>query len=251
MDQYFFGQGKVDAALRDVSGNPLAFRWLGDTSSLKVSLSTEKLDFKESHTGQKGLAKSFTIGKSANVEATLMELTKENLALTLHGTASALAGSTVTGETLPADLKVGDKARLKNPKVSAFTLKDSTSGTPKSLVEGTDYQLNADYGSVEILNIGTFVQPFVAAYTAGTAENVSMFTEQPKDLWLRYEGINLAQEGRKCLVELYKVSFDVLKELMLINDKDLTGMDISAGIQVDSTKPATGDLGQYGRIVNL
>ncbi len=248
MSNYFFGQGKVLVAKRLPSGRPGAFKWLGDVSALSAALSVEKVEHNESYSGQLGLAKSFPRTKGCTVTMTPMELNEETLRIGLSATVSQTSVSTVTGEAFPADLVNGDIVALAHPKVADFVLKDSAAVTPATLVEGTHFTLDADFGSVVITDIATFTQPFVAAYDGTPVQNITMFSQQATNLWLRYEGINLAEEGRKCVVEFYNVSPDVLRQLDLINNQDLSSMEISAAVQIDSTKSITDEFGQFGRL---
>ncbi|MBN0934258.1 hypothetical protein K4K17_01100, partial [Pseudomonas aeruginosa] len=79
-----------------------------------------------------------------------------------------------------------------------------------------------------------------------------MFTAPQPTIALRYKGINLAEGGAPVIVELFKVATDPLQELALISDGNtVAGMQISGGILLDTSKPDTGDLGRFGRIIQL
>ncbi|UCM30546.1 hypothetical protein LE197_11895 [Pseudomonas sp. PS1(2021)] len=69
---------------------------------------------------------------------------------------------------------------------------------------------------------------------------------------LRYEGINLAEDGAPIIVEIYKLSPGLLQELSLITDgNDVAGMPVSFSALLDTSKPANGPLGQFGRIIQV
>lgn len=247
---YFSGQGRVYIATRAMNGLPAAMRWVGNVPELKITLETEKLEHKESSSGQRQTDLSLITGKKASVEFSLEEFTSDNLALALYGVKASITGSTVTAETLANPLAVGDYARLANGKVSSVVVKDSA-GTPATLVAGTDYEVaSSDHGTLKILNIGSYVQPFKADYSYGEQVNVSLFQAAAPDLWLRFEGLNTADALKPVLIELYKVMLDPLAELALISD-DLAKLTLSGAALYDASKVGDANLGQFGRVVDL
>lgn len=247
---YFSGQGKVFIASRATNGLPTAMRWVGNVPDLKITLETEKLEHKESSSGQRLTDLSLITGKKTSVEFTLEEFSSDNLALALYGTKSSITGSTVTGEILANPLAAGDYARLINGKVSSVVIKDSAA-TPATLVAGTDYEVtSSDHGTLKILNIGSYVQPFKADYSYGEQVNVGLFQAAAPDRWLRFEGLNTADALKPVLIELYKVSLDPLAELALISD-ELAKFPLSGAALYDDTKVGDAILGQFGRVVDL
>jgi hypothetical protein len=252
IETYSYLQGRIYLALNDpTTGLPGAFRAVGDVSAFAVKLTIEKVEHKESQSGQRALVRSFPIGKAANIDMTLHQVDADNLALVTNGTISSKVSGTVTAESLPAALVAGDQVSLANPGVSALVLTDST-GTPLTLVEGTDYTIDGNFGRVTILNVGTYVQPFKAAYSYTATKSVGMFTTGQKYYTLRYEGINLAEGNAPVIVDLYKVAPEPLQQLALISTgNDVDGMQISAGVLLDSAKPSAGVLGQFGSITQV
>lgn len=248
MSNYFLGQGKLSIAARTAGGLPKALRWLGDVSEAKLSLSVQNVDHKESYSGQRMTAKKFGIGKDATFDFTLMELSKDNLALALYGKSSLIPQGTVTSEQLPSDLVDGDKVALKYPGISAVTIIDSTA-TPVT-VDPSKYTVDPIYGTITLIDITALVQPLKAAYTHAAVENVSVFTAAQTEVFIRYEGINLAENGAPIVVELYKVSTEPLKELSLITTA-LADQKISSAVLIDSARPADDEIGQFGRILQL
>ncbi|MFV9611954.1 hypothetical protein [Pseudomonas aeruginosa] len=181
-------------------------------------LAVEKVEHKESYSGQKALVRSFPIGKTATVNITLHSIGPDNLALTLYGKVVAKAAGSVTGEVLPADLVAGDVIRLANFGVSELVITDSAE-QPGAL-DPQYYALRADgaYGEVQLLGLPTPAptQPFKAAYEYAATKQVGMFTAPQPTVALRYKGINLAEGGAPVIVELYKVATDPLQELALV-----------------------------------
>lgn len=248
MSNYYLGQGKLYVAARTASGLPKPLRWLGDVSDAKLALKVDSVEHKESYTGQRLTAKKLVIGKEASFDFTLMELSKENLSLALYGKSSTIASGSVTAEVLPADLVAGDRVALKYPKVSTVVITDSTA-TPVTL-DPAKYVVDADYGAITLLDVTAVVQPLHVAYTHAALENVSVFTAAQSEVFIRYEGINLAENGAPVIVELYKVNTEPLKELALITTK-FAETAINSTVLLDSARPVDDEIGQFGRILQV
>lgn len=252
-ETYYYGQGRVSIALRDpVTGLPGKWRWIGDVSACAIKMQVQKVQHNESYSGQVAETKNFPTKKTATLDLTIHQIDSDNLSFALFGTKQSIVGSTVTGEAL-GTLAAGDVFYLANPGVSVVTLSDSTSGTPKTLVAGTDYVVeDANFGRLRLINVGTYVMPLIASYTYGARTSVGMFTAAQPVVALRYEGLNLAEQNAPVLVDLYKVSTDPLAELALIGTgNDVAGMQVTGGILLDPGKPATGPLGQFGVISQI
>jgi len=252
-ETYYYGQGRVSIALRDaVTGVLGKWRWIGDVSALSIKLSVDKVQHNESYSGQISQTRSFPTKKTATLDMTVNQIDADNLALSLFGTTQVQAGGTAAAEALPAGLVAGDVFYLANPGVASVVITDSTA-TPKTLVQGTDYVVeDPGFGRCRLVSVGTYTQPLKAAYTYGARKSVGMFTAAQPNVAVRYEGLNLAEGNAPVLVDLYKVATDPLQELALISSgNDVTGMQVSGGILLDSSKPSTGALGQFGAISQI
>jgi len=246
---YFSGQGKLFIAPRAADGSAGAFRYVGNVSDFKPQMATSTIEHKESTSGQRLTDLRLTTEKKATLDAVLDDFEKNNLGLALYSTPVTTAGSSVTGEALPT-LAVGDYARLKYPEVSAVVVKDSA-GTPATLVLGTDYEISsANHGTIKILGLASYTQPFTVDYTYGAHDNIAMFDTAPAERWLRFEGINTADGDAPVLVELYRVLLDPLAELALIGD-DLGALNLSGSVLYDDKKVSDTYLGQFGRFVHI
>ncbi len=100
MSTYASFQGRVFLGKRDVAGLPIEVRSPGNVADLKLSLKTDVLEHYESQTGQRSLDHRMVKQKSATVNLTIEEFTKENLALALYG-------NHVTGSTGQRDRRAG------------------------------------------------------------------------------------------------------------------------------------------------
>ncbi|HLA34970.1 MAG TPA: hypothetical protein VJ001_08905 [Rhodocyclaceae bacterium] len=248
--QYASFQGRVYLAKRDENGNPIEMRSPGNVASLKLALKTDVLEHYESQTGQRSLDHRMIKSKSATIELTIEEFTKENLALALYGNFQVGTGDTVAAEPFGgATPVVGDRYCLAHPKVSSLIVKDSA-GTPATLTHGTHYTADTDFGAIQLLDIAGFTPPFAASYSYGAVTEIGLFTQPLPERFLRFEGMNTAQGNAKVLVELYRVAFNPLKDLALISS-DYNKFDLDGALLADASKPYDDALGQFGRITMI
>jgi hypothetical protein len=248
---YFSGQGRVYIGARDAVGNPLGLSYVGNVPELKVSLSVETLEHQESISGQRLTDLQLIKTKKGEFACTLEELIAVNLGLAMYGTTVDQTSGTVTSEVLPNPVTVGSLYLLAKQNVSTVVVKDS-SATPKTL-PAAQYSVNAKHGSLAINDKtagGPFVEPFKVDYAYGTAKFTALFTQPLPERWVRFEGLNTADSNREVVIDLYRVAINPAKELSVITD-ELLKFELSGQVLADTQKSATGDLGQFGRIVLL
>ncbi|MDG2540993.1 hypothetical protein [Pasteurella multocida] len=242
-ETYSYGQGKVYLAERLPSGEIGAQRWVGDVSELSISLNVEDFPHKESYSGNRQEVRKIITAKTGEVSAKFHELSAENLSLALLGQSTKIETGSVSGEKLPEEIKKGDRIALAHQNVSSVTI--------GSLTENTDFIVDATFGAVEFLKEISSNSDTVS-YSYGEVLNVALLTENPKDLFLRFEGVNLAEDNEWTLVELYKVNFNPTDALSLINSgNELDALNAKAKILADTTKTGDKTLGRFGRIVKI
>jgi hypothetical protein len=250
MSTYASFQGRVYLGKRDAAGQPLEVRSPGNVAELKLALKTDVLEHYESQTGQRSLDHRMVKQKSATVKLTIEEFTKENLALALYGNFVTGSGGSVTAEPVGGPVPVvGDRYFLAHPKVASLVLVDSAT-SPTTLVAGTHYTADTDFGAIQFLDTTDLTPPLKASYAFGVTTEIGIFTQALPERHLRMEGINTAQGNAKVLVELYRVAFDPLKEISFISD-DYNKFELEGSLLADTTKPFDAVLGQFGRIVQL
>jgi hypothetical protein len=242
----FSFQGKVYLGTRLSGGKPGALIDVGDAPDCKVSLSVDSESRKESRSGQRLESAKLITGKSASLALTLNYFSAENLALGLYGTKQTVSGSTVSAESFPTGLVVGEAVVLEHGNVSSLVITDSA-GTPATLTAGTDYVLdNAANGVVIIKNLGSYTQPFKAAYAYGDSVDVTMFTADPPQRYFLLDGINTITNER-VKVRLYKVQLDPTSELSLINSS-FGQLTLAGSVLYDDEAILDADLGPFGKI---
>ena len=253
VETYFYGQGRIYLRPVGTVGNG-GWRWAGDMSSLTFGGTDETASHKESYSGQKSKVRSFSIGGDRTLKATIHQMDPIILAELLRGTISEIAAGTVTAEVFPATVVAGDVIKLDKPyNVSDLVITDST-GSPVTLAP-EHYDAFLEHGSIELLSLPSgpaLTQPFKAAYKHAGARQVAFFNAAPKEMELRYEGINLAEGNAPVIAEFYKISTAPLQELALITSgNELAGMAYEAECLSDSRRPANGPLGRFGRYVAI
>jgi hypothetical protein len=232
LPEYFIGKGDVKLAKLDVNGNPLAFSDRGETAVLEFDLITQYADnFRTGKTGPNEQDLHVPIKRELSVTLTLKETTDANLADFLHGTATPeVAGSYTAAGAFPTGILVGETYLIPGGHngLSSVIIKDSA-GTPATLVNGTDYTVNADAGLITFLNLGSYVQPFKAfSYGYKAASGVSVMAQTPAEYCLVYDGINLAVPGEKTFVRIDRVAFMPAAKISMkcdaVNDYELKGV---------------------------
>lgn len=244
--QDFSFQGKIYVGTRLAGGLPGAMRWVGDAPKCDVSLKADTSTRKESYSGNRLTSAVLDKGKDGTIQLTLNYATIENLALGLYGNVQTIASGAVTAEELPAGLAAGDVVALDKSNISALVITDSA-GTPVTLVANTDYKvLNAAAGTIEILNVGSYTQPFNAAYSNGGSTDVAMFTAPAPERYVLLDGINTV-DNSPVIMRLYRVKFEPMSTLPLIND-DFAAIDLTGTVLFDSEAALDGALGGFGKI---
>lgn len=249
-DRFYYGQGRVSLAEIDATTGAVGlFQYVGDASVLTPKFSVDKIQHTESNSGQLGLAASFDGKRTGTIDITMHSINADNVAKFTRGTVVQTTAGTVTAEVLPNALVLDDIVYLRNPGASAIVITDSNA-TPATLVEGTDYFVeDANFGRIRIGNPASFTQPFKAAYSFTDRRTASFFKTGQKNYALKFEGLDLANGNAAVMVDFYKVAPSVLQQLDLITTgNDVASMQVSSDILIDSSKPATGDLGQFGSI---
>ena len=218
--EYFSGQGKVFVAPR-AKGGAISGGWveLGDTSKLEVTTKQNYQDIYESCSGNRSIVAHYVTQNDWSFSVDAMSFSKENLARAFYGTASAVAGSTVTGEAVTA-YALNQMIPLKNPGVSAVVVKKGAT----TLVKDTDYTLNAANGTITLIssaNTGTLPANLTVDYTFAGYDKVATNTVNAGEYAFRFEGINMTT-GKAVIAEIPRVALDMAGTLSLISTSPST-----------------------------
>lgn len=248
-ETYLFGQGKVEVA--EITDSGLGeWLWIGDVSEMTLSFEEEKFTHKESYSGNRSEVRELSVGTSMNTSLTIHELSADNVALFTRGKRTSVTAGTVTEEDL-GTVDAGDVVQLANFGVSDLVISDSAA-TPATIAP--EHYTVDEFGEIifQSLPAPAPSMPLKASYSHTSAEQTAFLGGAKKDYALRYKGINLAEGNKPVLVELYKVAASLLQQLSLItNGNELASAPVEFKPLLDASKPANGDLGQYGRLVTV
>ena len=240
-------QGKLYLA-KLTNGVRGALRWLGDVSEFGVETEADKIEHQESHTGFRTTDFVMTKTRKVTISATMDDYSKENVALVVDGHTTAIASATVQDQVLPT-VKVGDEIKLDGFNITTLLLSDSTA-TPVELVANTHYTLDATHGVLKIISITGLTQPLVADYTTGAVESTTLMSAEDDEYYLYFKGNDTANKNAQFALELWKVKKQAGGSMPFIHE-ELGQLEISGDALSDTSKQLDGELGLFGRIVNI
>lgn len=246
--RYFLGRGKLYFAERDTAGNPMGFQWLGNIPRLALNTNQTRVSHTETYTGRNLTDKVVTGSITATATFTVEEMTKENLAYFLYGTSNIIAPATVTAE--PVTARLGQSIALSRANLTAFTSLTLASAPSTVYVNGTDYQVDLKSGMIYFPPTSTIANAasLQANYAAAGMEKVSGFTGNVnKDYWLRFAGLNTAEDDSPCIIDVYKFRPDPIGSMELINE-NFNQMDVSGMAQYDTLRNDDTVDGRFFRI---
>lgn len=212
---YFVGQGKVYIGSRSDVGSPSGFTELGNCPSLVLMVGTSAI--RDAVGGAEDLPKAFTKGEIPSFTMTVEDLSSTNLSTFLYGKSTAVAGTSLTETTLC--LK-GKTVPLRHIGLTAWSHLKNSAGSV-TYTEGVDYIVNRSSGSIYYPTTSgiTEGQSVNATYTYGSYKNVAAFVTAPSYHWLRFEGLNNAENDDPVVVDIFKSKLKPTEQLTLIGDE--------------------------------
>lgn len=254
----YFGHGEAWLGSRTAGGEVDDFDVdLPEINSLVITPGREKVEHISKRTEIAG--KDLSVTRMVMMSGTLnvSTHTKELLELYLYGNIAAVAGgSFAANDNVFGDSTIINGQTLPLPNnlthVSSLVLTDSA-GSPATLVLNTDYEIvDADAGIVRFLDVSGLTQPFKAAGTQAAGSNVGILTQRLFEKHMRFKGINIADDDKVCIVDLYRCSFEPAAQWQLLNDgSDVNAYELNFEALIDSTKAVDATLGRYGRYREL
>jgi hypothetical protein len=235
----YIGSGKIYAR---VAGSAAAMAEVGNVSKLELGVEEETKEMQDYTKPGGGVYASVSRIKNINVAMTMHDLNKENLARVLFGTASTVAGATVTAEEHTA--YKGGLIRLAHPKPTAVAVKND--GGTVTYTAGTDYEVRAEGIFILDTFTGTDASVVEVDYTYAGYDVVQALTSSSVTLEMSFGGLNEADSGKPVIVDLFKVKIGAAKTLSLIGD-DFAGLEVDGKLQADTTKTGAG-ISQYYKV---
>lgn len=253
-NEYLLGKGKVSLCERDTNGAVSKALYTGNAPSLKISMTSTKIDHNESTSGRNTKDREVVTAIGMDFSLELESITKENIALLTWGTNVAIASAATQTHAFPDPVVVDEIHVIPNGfNLTATSLKDSTPVTPL-VVDVSDYDLDADFGAIKFLDLEAYVQPFVLHYDRGAAESVPFFGADRPIRFIRFEGLNLGNPGlsysQKYLVEIYLAAFEPVADFDFLGDT-FAKFALKGSALLDETRSGNSALGGFGRMIKL
>lgn len=238
------GRGSLKVALLDATtGKPKGFRHVGNVKAFTLGLEKETLEHKSSRTGVATIDREIPLSQKTNVSITFDEILNfQNLAAFMSGTATAsVTNRAATGNVTDAPLAPAEAATTKG---MTYELRDSTGarlydidpaqltvksgatlGGATNLTGANNVEVDARFGTVFIPSTSSFTNghglwfSYVSQGTEKAVDQVDMMTVAKQSFFVRFEGINAANNDKRFLVDLHSVSLTADGELGLISDE--------------------------------
>ena len=242
---YTLGRGIVRLAKLTAAGLPDAdgFRDLGNAPEFNITVSSEDVRHQSSRTQLKFTDKRCTISQEVGLSFILDEMNFDNLA-------DYFSGSTETYDNphdttwanhedalISSAVKLGNWYQLKDDSGGrvydlgatgvVYEFESDPAGTPTTLVEGTDYELDLEMGLVRFLPTATNITDGEAAgwiistgaSTPQDLDQVNALTEADVVGALLFVQTNACDQGNKSEYLFHKVSLTSDGDLPLIGDE--------------------------------
>lgn len=234
-DYYVLGQGKVflDEIDPITKRAKEKSRYVGNVpeDGFIIAPQTQTLEHFESYTGFNRKDQKFENQQMAQVTIRMENIDKENLAVAMFGNSLSIAAGTVTAEAHTAHR--GYSFHLNRINATAFTSLTSAETEPTTYVAGTDYQIvNLKTGEIFIPEDSGIFTPsnpdavqVRANYTAGEMDRVTGFSRINTELWVRFNGVNIAGDQAPIIAEVFKVRFNPVSALDFIKN-NFPGMQL-------------------------
>lgn len=247
----YFGHGEVWLGIRDqdtglVSNYDIA---LPEVDSLKLSIATENVVHESKRESVASDILDIVRKITMTGEMVVATHTTQLLAAWTYGDQVTVAGGAFLAAAgiFPTGLVVGGRYPVPGGRknLSSFTIVDST-GSPVTLTLGTHYTVDLDAGIVTILSLTTLTQPLKAAGTEAAGTGVAGIKTRQFERGLRFKGINIADNDKSCIVDLYKIQIAPASEWGLLNDgSEVNKYTIPFKVLKDTARDPASEFGQY------
>lgn len=177
-----------------------------------------------------------------DVKMTLADLNVTNLARAALGTVSGVEGGTVTAEAHTA--KLGGLIRLAHIAPTAVVVHKGATTVPAA-------------GNYEVRAAGVYVLPeaedlladdaVTIDYAYGSYAVIEAITKKAAELELTLEGLNEADDGRPCVVEIWRASQGVAAAIALLAEKGFATLEVTGAVLKDPSKTGA-DTSKYYRV---
>lgn len=249
MTQGFSGVGKVKSFTRVNNQKGLGFEF-GNCPKLEIRLNPVSVEKKSSMDTSRSTLRRMTQSTEGTISLACDEFNKRNVAAFFNARVDEVVADAVTtiNHTCPTGAVVGDVLGVPQANVTSQVITDST-GSPKTLVAGTNYEQDAFSGDIKLLDLttgGPYVQPFKSAHKQGAVTVIAGLAVPATEIWLGFAGTN-ADNGLRSGMDAYRVRLDPAQVFQFINE-GYQDMEIGGSALQDPTKQIAAVGGQVFRV---
>lgn len=252
--KHYFGHGRSWLFTRTALGVPAPGGAdaisLPEVDALEVTFENEKVEHVSKRDAMASKNLSVVKMLSGSFKLTCSQHVAELIAVYLFGTKSAITGGTVTAEAFPTGIVVGDIMPFPNDRTNftTFTSIVDSAGSPATLINGTDYEVDELAGVIKFLIVAGKTQPFKITGVEAASTGVGLIQNRVQEKWLRHKAINIADSDKVEVVDLYRVQIDPTSSWQLLNEgTEVAKYEIGGQLLKDTTKATSATFGQYGR----
>lgn len=236
---YYYGQGRLYLSKIKFDGTPENLLWLGDCSGLTLNIASEITVKKTSRGGRRLDAGLSVTDTTASLSFTLYEHSQENIARALWGRTESSIAAFVAGQPLPDGMKPGQRFIICHASVWDVYI--------PGLEDGTDYKVDYLFGAIEFITAPP--DGLTVSYYHSRHAHVTLLSTLPDDLYLRYEGNNLASPEQLVMLDIYRVKLSPVDVFSLINnDSSVSSISINARVLPDLSRYTGADFDLFGRM---
>ena len=181
--------------------------------------------------------------KQVSLKLKLSDFNATNLARHLRGTISAVDAGSVSDVTYMAWR--GGLIATPHVGITAVTVKAKTGGA--TIAAAGNYEVRPE--GIYILPTSTDITApteVLVSYSYGDQALLEALSAAPAELELRFGGLNEAMSGKPVVLDIYRASAGLTKNLLLVSSK-LMEMEIECEILSDPTKTGEGISRFYSR----
>lgn len=225
----FMGKGKTYLTVFGQNN----YQRIGNTSKMTLAIEEETKELLDYENAGGGIADSVTRIKGVTAQFSIHNLNATNLAIAIFGSASAVNAGTVTNEAVTA--KKGALVRLQHVSPTSVVVTDSTGSTTYNA--GTDYTVTGAgliIPDTSTINDGSTI---LVDYNYGAQNVIEALTTSGLEYSIVLDGINEADSGKACVVDLWRVRFSPAKAIDLIAD-EFGVLDLEAKLLADESQPS-------------
>lgn len=245
-NDYVFGRGKIFIDVFGPAGEKVGERFLGNCPGFTLTVATEIFEHFSSTSGLRKKDLSVVTSVNFNAAITCDDVSTDNLALFVGGSAATINQSATPVADEPHTVRAGLEYQIgatdANPmgvrKVSAATIGSEDGGT--TYVAGTDYVIDLDKARFSPLAGGSIADGDVVnvSYTptAGTIKRVTSGAAGSLTGAVRYIADNAVGENRDCYIA--SAALSASGDLPFITENELAQFELAVGVnEKDSNTP--------------